>query len=75
MGACETCRGFGRVIGVDYGLVIPDHRKTLRSGAIKPMQTPAWKECQDDLLKYGGEAGIPRDTPWAQLTEVAEATG
>ena len=23
-GACETCRGFGRVIGVDYGLVIPD---------------------------------------------------
>ncbi|HJV96510.1 MAG TPA: excinuclease ABC subunit UvrA, partial [Albitalea sp.] len=69
MGACETCRGFGRVIGVDYGLVIPDHRKTLRSGAIKPMQTPAWKECQDDLMKYGGEAGIPRDTAWAQLTE------
>ncbi|HEV7912215.1 MAG TPA: excinuclease ABC subunit UvrA, partial [Albitalea sp.] len=69
MGACETCRGFGRVIGVDYGLVIPDQRKTLRSGAIKPMQTPAWKECQDDLLKYGGEAGIPRDTAWAQLTE------
>ncbi|MBP6543228.1 MAG: excinuclease ABC subunit UvrA, partial [Piscinibacter sp.] len=68
-GACDTCRGFGRVIGVDYGLVIPDHRKTLRSGAIKPMQTPAWKECQDDLLKYGGEAGIPRDTPWSALTE------
>jgi len=69
MGACDTCRGFGRVIGVDYGLVIPDHRKTLRSGAIKPMQTPAWKECQDDLMKYGGEAGIPRDTAWAQLTD------
>ncbi len=68
MGACETCRGFGRVIGVDYGLVIPDHRKTLRAGAIKPMQTPAWKECQDDLMKYAGEAGIPRDTPWSQLT-------
>jgi excinuclease ABC subunit A len=68
-GACETCRGFGRVIGVDYGLVIPDHRKTLRSGAIKPLQTPAWKECQDDLIKYGGEAGIPRDTAWAMLTE------
>ena len=67
-GACETCRGFGRVIGVDYGLVIPDGKKTLRGGAIKPMQTPAWKDCQDDLLKYGGEAGIPRDTPWMQLT-------
>ena len=68
-GACETCRGFGRVIGVDYGLVIPDPRKTLRSGAIKPMQTPAWKDCQDDLLKYGGEAGIPRDTAWNALSQ------
>jgi excinuclease ABC subunit A len=67
-GACETCRGFGRVIGVDWGLVIPDVRKTLRAGAIKPLQTPAWKECQDDLMKYAGDAGIPRDTAWSQLT-------
>ena len=44
MGACETCRGFGRVIGVDWGLVVPDARKTLRNGAVKPFQTPAWKE-------------------------------
>ena len=68
-GACDTCRGFGRVIGVDWGLVIPDHRKTLRSGAIKPLQTPAWKECQDDLLNHAGNEGIPRDTAWSQLTE------
>ncbi len=67
-GACETCRGFGRVIGVDFGLVIPDERRTLRNGAIKPLQTPAWKECQDDLVKYAGAAGIPRDTAWSQLT-------
>jgi excinuclease ABC subunit A len=67
-GACERCRGFGRVIGVDWGLVIPDHRKTLRNGAIKPLQTPAWKDCQDDLIKYAGEAGIPRDTAWGQLS-------
>jgi excinuclease ABC subunit A len=40
VGACETCRGFGRVIGVDYGLVIPNDKLTLRAGAIKPMQTP-----------------------------------
>ncbi|BAL97661.1 excinuclease ABC subunit UvrA [Rubrivivax gelatinosus] len=68
-GACDTCRGFGRVIGVDFGLVIPDERKTLRNGAIKPLQTPAWAECQDDLIKYAGEAGIPRDTAWNQLTK------
>ena len=68
-GACDACRGFGRVIGVDLGLVIPDERKTLREGAIKPMQTPAWKECQDDLMRYAAAADIPRGTPWAELTQ------
>jgi excinuclease ABC subunit A len=68
-GACETCRGFGRVIGVDLGLVIPDPRKTLRNGAVKTLQTPAWKENQDDLMKYAAKAGIPRDTSWAALTD------
>ncbi len=68
VGACETCRGFGRVIGVDYGLVIPNEKLTLRAGAIKPMQTPAWQECQDDLMRHAEDAGIPRDTPWNKLS-------
>ena len=68
VGACEKCRGFGRVVGVDYGLVIPDDKLTLRAGAVKPMQTPAWKECQDDLMRHAEAAGIPRDTPWNKLT-------
>ena len=68
VGACEACRGFGRVIGVDYGLVIPDEKRTLRAGAIKPFQTPAWAECQDDLMRHAETAGIPRDTPWNKLT-------
>ncbi|MFN4004264.1 MAG: excinuclease ABC subunit UvrA [Hylemonella sp.] len=68
VGACEVCRGFGRVIGVDWGLVIPDGRLTLRAGAIKPIQTPAWAECQDDLMRHAEAAGIPRDTPWNKLT-------
>ena len=68
VGACEHCRGFGRVIGVDWGLVIPDDRLTLRAGTIKPIQTPAWKECQDDLMRHAESAGIPRDTPWNKLT-------
>ena len=68
VGACDTCRGFGRVIGVDWGLVIPNDKLTLRSGAIKPIQTPAWQEAQDDLMRHAEAAGIPRDTPWYQLT-------
>jgi len=69
MGACQTCRGFGRVIGVDMGLVIPNDKLTLRAGAIKPMQTPAWQEAQDDLMRHAEAAGIPRDTPWYKLTQ------
>ncbi|MBL0421738.1 excinuclease ABC subunit UvrA [Ramlibacter sp. AW1] len=68
VGACETCRGFGRVIGVDWGLVVPDEKLTLRAGAIRPIQTPAWSECQDDLMRHAESAGIPRDTPWNKLT-------
>ena len=68
VGACEACRGFGRVIGVDHDLVIPNARLTLRGGAIKVFQTPAWKEAQDDLMRHAEAAGIPRDTPWNKLT-------
>lgn len=73
MGACEKCKGFGRVIGVDYGLVIPNDKLTLRAGAIKVMQTPAWKEAQDDLMRHAETAGIPRDTPWYKLTPEHQA--
>jgi excinuclease ABC subunit A len=69
LGACDTCRGFGRVIGVDYGLVIPDQGKTLAGGAIKPWQTATGKECQRDMEKHAGPAGIPLDVPWEELTE------
>jgi len=73
VGACETCRGFGRVIGVDFGLVIPNDKLTLRAGAIKTIQTPAWKECQDDLMRHAEAEGIPRDTPWNKLSDAQKA--
>ncbi|HWI81713.1 excinuclease ABC subunit UvrA [Ramlibacter sp.] len=73
VGACETCRGFGRVIGVDYGLVIPNDKLTLRAGAIKTLQTPAWAEAQDDLMRHAEGAGVPRDTPWYKLTAEQKA--
>jgi excinuclease ABC subunit A len=68
IGACESCRGFGRTIGIDYGLVVPDESKTLRGGAIKPWTTEAYEECQDDLMKYARKRGMPLDTPWRELT-------
>jgi len=68
LGACETCRGFGRVIGVDFGLVVPDETKTLRNGAVRPWQTASFKECQDDLVKYAKKRNIPLDLPFRDLS-------
>ncbi|HMI74706.1 MAG TPA: hypothetical protein VK495_08355, partial [Steroidobacteraceae bacterium] len=73
IGACDTCRGFGRSIGVDYGLVIPDSSLSLRQGAIKPWQTESYKECQTDLLRFARKREVPVDTPWRDLTDAQRA--
>jgi excinuclease ABC subunit A len=69
IGACESCRGFGRTIGVDWGLVVPDESKSLKGGAIKPIQTPSYADVQRDLLKFAKKSGIPTDVAWAELTD------
>ncbi len=73
IGACETCRGFGRVIGIDYGLVIPDGSKTLAGGAVRPWQTESYRECQDDLLRFARRRGIPLEVPWRALSAQQQA--
>jgi excinuclease ABC subunit A len=68
LGACDTCRGFGRVIGIDFGLVTPDERKSIGGGGVKPWQTESFKECQRDVEKYAKRDGIPLDKPIAELS-------
>ena len=67
IGACDTCRGFGREMGIDYDLVIPDERLTLREGAIKPLQTKTYLPYQRYLLRQAERAGVPDDVPWRDL--------
>ena len=69
LGACPTCRGFGRVIGIDLDLVIPDPNKSLRAGAVKPWQTKSFQECQRDLEKYAPCFDVELDIPWNALSE------
>ena len=68
IGACDTCRGFGREMGIDYDLVIPDERLTLREGAIKPLRTKTYLPYQRYLLKQAERAGVPTDIPWRDLS-------
>ncbi len=69
LGACAACQGFGRLIGVAWDKVIPDGRKTLREGAIAVFQTPANRECQDDLERCAKRMKVRLDVPWSELTD------
>ena len=69
VGACETCRGFGRVIDLDLDLVIPDPRKTIAAGAIKPWSTKATEWERSELLTFCRKKKVPTDVPWEQLRD------
>lgn len=68
VGACESCRGFGRVMGIDYRLAIPDENKTLKGGAVKAFQTNTAALCQRDMQRCAKKDGIPLDVPWKKMT-------
>ena len=69
VGACPTCRGFGRTISIDYDLALPDHSRTLAQGVVKPWQTGLGAECQDDLLRMCRKFGVPTNVPFNQLPQ------
>jgi excinuclease ABC subunit A len=69
MGACPACRGFGRVITIDYNLAIPDRSKTLAQGVVKPWRTGMSADCQRDLMRACRHFDIPTDVPFEKLPE------
>jgi excinuclease ABC subunit A len=73
IGACPSCRGFGRTIGIDWALVIPDDTKTLAGGAIKPWQTESYREVHAELMKHARRRGVRTDVPWRDLSAADRA--
>jgi len=69
VGACETCRGFGRTIGVDYERVIDEPHRTLAGGAIRPWRGKSTKWERRYLKRHAKEAGVPMDVPWSELSD------
>jgi excinuclease ABC subunit A len=67
VGACPTCRGFGRVISIDYNLAIPDRAKTLAEGVVKPWLTGHGLESQTDLMRACRHFEIPTKVPFYKL--------
>jgi excinuclease ABC subunit A len=67
VGACPICKGFGRVISIDYDLAIPDRSKTLAEGVVRPWQTGHGLESQTDLMRMCRHFEIPTDVSFEQL--------
>ncbi len=69
-GACDTCRGFGKVIDIDFERVIPDPRLSIDEGAIKPWNTPSRRRHLTKLKRFCQEEGIRTDIPFGRLSKV-----
>jgi excinuclease ABC subunit A len=69
MGACPSCQGFGRSVGIDMDLVVPDRSKSIREGAIQPWTTPRFQRELRELLSIAYDAGIPVNVPFRNLTD------
>jgi excinuclease ABC subunit A len=73
LGACETCQGFGRVIGIDRQRVIPDPGRTLAERPIAAWNTPAYEELYDGLYAACRRRRVALDVPWRDLPEETRA--
>ncbi len=69
LGACPKCRGFGRVIEIDYRLAIPDQNLSIEDGAIKAFEGQVYSMSRADLIRAARRHKIPTKIPFAQLTE------
>jgi excinuclease ABC subunit A len=67
LGACPTCKGFGRIISIDYDRAIPDRSLTLAQGAVRPWRSGFSAECQADLAKFCRARRVPMDVPFRDL--------
>ncbi|HEX4263105.1 MAG TPA: excinuclease ABC subunit UvrA [Verrucomicrobiae bacterium] len=69
VGACPACKGFGRIISIDYDLAIPDRSKTLAEGVVRPWQTGHGLESQNDLMRACRQLEVPTDVPFEKLSK------
>ena len=68
-GACPTCHGFGNVIELDMGLVVPDPSKSINEGAIEPWSKPHYRAQLAELKRAARKGNVRLDVPWTDLTD------
>jgi len=68
-GACKNCEGYGKVLGLDPDLVIPDHDLSVYEGAIAPWRSERMSEWLHPLLRNGIHFDFPIHRPYKDLSD------
>lgn len=69
-GACRTCEGFGKVLGIDTDLVIPNKELSVFEGAIAPWRSETMKKWLKPLLDNAADWEFPIHRPFKELSQV-----
>ena len=69
VGACPTCEGFGKVIGIDENLVIPNKALSVFDDAVMCWKGEKMSEWKKNLIRVAEASHFPIHRPYYQLTE------
>lgn len=69
IGACPECEGFGKVIGIDEHLVVPNRSLSVYDGAVVCWRGEVMGEWKDMVIRGAERAGFPIFTPYYELTD------
>jgi excinuclease ABC subunit A len=69
IGACPTCEGFGRIIGIDERLVVPNRALSVYDGAVMCWRGEKMGEWQKEFCRHAAEHDFPIFEPYYKLTE------
>jgi excinuclease ABC subunit A len=69
LGACPTCEGFGRVIGIDEDLVVPNKMLSIYEDAVVCWRGEVMSEWKNQLVHSASKFGFPIHKPYYELTD------
>lgn len=68
-GACQTCEGYGSIIGIDPNLVIPDKTKSIYDEAVAPWKGEHMGEWKNNLIRFAEKYKFPIHKPVGDLSK------
>ena len=69
LGACPTCEGFGKILGIDPDLVIPDQSLSIYQDAVMPWRGAVMGQGKRDLILNAEKFKFPIHKPYFQLSD------